>query len=177
MEKSRQPRMVVSQRDIVLDSLEFLEQEFELKGIRLFDEGVATLRDNIVKAADDILLQLLAEEAKKTDAKAAVADTPKQKASHYKRFLSKIVEFESLMADPSRLTQLKQEVLLKVRENLVRDLILKAQKYEFKGNLKKAKEVYMDALFELKNDDIPDYLQASLIQEVEGHLRRLKSSS
>ena len=32
----------------------------------------------------------------------------------------------------------------------------------------------MDALFELKHDDVPDHLQADLLKEVESHLRRLE---
>jgi len=174
MQKSKQPRTVASRRDVILESLEYLEAEFESKEIPIYEVGVAKLRSDISRAADDLLIAILAEEAKKMDAKAAVADTPKQKASHYKRFLTKVIEFESLLSDPSRLEDIKTDIILKVREGIVRDLILKAQKHEFKGNLKKAKESYMDALFELKHDDVPDHLQAELIKEVESHLQRLE---
>lgn len=174
MQKSRQPQTVASRRDVILESLEYLESEFESKGIPIYEAKITKLRDDVTRAADNLLLAILAEEARKVDAKAAVADTPKQKASHYKRFLTKVIEFEALLSDPSQLHDIKTEVVLKVRENIVRDLILKAQKHEFKGNLKKAKEVYMDALFELKHDDVPDHLQADLLKEVESHLRRLE---
>lgn len=176
IQRSKQPRTIASRRDVILESLEYLESEFESKGIPIYEVGIAKLREDIGRAADDLLLVLLAEEAKKVDAKAAVADTPKQKASHFKRFLTKVIDFETLLSDPGRLAQLKADVVVKVREQVVRDLIIKAQKYEFKGNLKKAKEVYMDALFELKHDDVPNELQKDLIHEVEDNLRRLDAT-
>jgi len=175
MQKAKQPKTIVSKRDDILQALDFLKDEYESKGIPVFDSGVSQMQRNINMIADELLIELLAEEAKKTDTRAAVSDTPKQKAAHYKRFLSKLVDFESLMSDPSQVASIKYDVILKIREHVIQDLITKAQKYEFKGNLKKAKETYMDALFELKNDDIPDELQAHLINEVQSNLDRLEA--
>ncbi|WP_148229281.1 hypothetical protein [Oceanithermus profundus] len=175
MQKTKHPKTIISKRDDILEVLNHLEDEFESKGISVFDYSVSQMRRDMLSAADELLIDLLAEEAKKTDSKAVVSDTPKQKATHYKRFLSKLVDFESLMSDPSQISAIKYDIIVKIREHIIQDLITKAQKYEFKGYLKKAREIYMDALFELKNDDIPDELQAHLINIVQDNLNRLEA--
>lgn len=50
-----------------------------------------------------------------------------------------------------------------------------AEKAEMKGNKKKALDCYIDALYHLQNDDVPDEEQTDMISELENRIQRLRS--
>ncbi len=51
---------------------------------------------------------------------------------------------------------------------------IKAERFEFKNNDKKALDVYQNILFALTHDDVDDALQRGLIDEVEAKIRFLQ---
>lgn len=61
-----------------------------------------------------------------------------------------------------------------IYEEELRDYKLKAERFEFKGETKKAISAYQDALFYLKKDDIDDSQQSVEIAEVEAKIQLLQ---
>ncbi len=71
---------------------------------------------------------------------------------------------------PSVLAVWREKFTAYIHQTELDDLLMKADKYEFKGEWKKAVSAYQDVLFFLKRDHIPDEEQAEQLAEIEARV-------
>ena len=65
-------------------------------------------------------------------------------------------------------------IMTYINKEELKDIETKAERFEFKGNYKKAIDAYKDALFYLKKDDVDDALQQDDINRIETKIEELE---
>lgn len=148
--------------------------KYEKKGIVTISPSPKTVIRDFTKRHDDILLEEIQEIIKKSQAKADLASSVRTKVTALNSARLKVLEVGE---------SLKNTALLKPHESALKTAAHKAElqgyldaasKAEFKGNKKKAIDQYQEALYFLKNDDVPDDLQRSEIVVIEAKIRELQ---
>ncbi len=173
IQTSKNAEVIASHRDLMLEKLAHLEVTLEQKGIPVYDRPVAEMKRLALEGADERILQLLEEEARKTHAKAAAATSSEEKTALYTRFWDTLVELEFLMHDPSPLLPFKEQLAFKIREHRIDALIEQAEKAEFKEQWEEALALYQEALYELMNDPAL-YIQDERVRWLEARIAALR---
>ncbi|WP_342537294.1 hypothetical protein [Sporosarcina sp. FSL K6-3508] len=163
----------ISRLDVILEHLDILDSEYIEKGVFL---NIDT--KDMRKTMNEIKYQIFDEEAyKKTDEflrKAGLAKTLNTKINNANKALLFLKELQD---DYGYLNEeLGIRVMKYIHDAEYQDLLLKAEREEFKENHKKAIDKYKDVLFFLAKDDIDDNLQREIIQNIERKIEDLTSS-
>ncbi|MFD1206685.1 hypothetical protein ACFQ38_16430 [Sporosarcina contaminans] len=159
--------------DTIIDNLNVLQEEYVSKGIVLpFD--IQNQKDKM----ESLKIQIIDEEAhKKTEdflRKAGLAKTLNTKINNANKALLFLKELQD---DYGYVNEtLGIEVIQFIHDSEYQDLLLKAEKEEFKENYKKAIDRYKDVLFFLRKDDIDDSLQQDKISFVENKIDSLSAA-
>lgn len=110
--------------------------------------------------------------------KAKLAKTPTTQIGYIEKALA---EIQDGLNDPYvfRKLLLEKQAYLEALPNTIqlKNFLEQAERFEFKGYYSKAIDAYMDALFVLKKDDIPDDKQGRQISVLENKIAQLRNES
>ena len=160
----------ISRMDVAISTLESLIAHFD--DIQELKEWYAALVDFHRPALHREQLESAIE---KHMIRARAVTTLKAKISNAEKAL---IEVESAYSNPhidkKAVDHYKQAINQFLTDVQVNDYAEKARKHEFKGHYDKAADAYLDALFHIKNDAVPDELQAEQILEIERMANELR---
>ena len=164
----------LSRCDLLIEHMQVLA-EYQAKG--MIDETnppASQLVQQNTEFRDSMILEEIDELVSKADAKAGVATTPRTKANAYSAMLLKVRELTEMLSDSGKGAPYEHQLQMGAHGALLDGYIDEARKAEFKGNTKKALDRYQEALYFVKNDDIPDEQQTAQIQELEAKIQELQ---
>lgn len=108
------------------------------------------------------------------------ADMAKTRASKISNANKGLLLIQQAADDPdnsypaSVLTAWREQFTSYIHQTELDELLMKADKCEFKGEWKKAVSAYQDVLYFLKRDHIPDEEQAGQLAEIEGKIAEMQ---
>jgi len=111
--------------------------------------------------------------AEKAKAKAEVAATATSKQNALGAGLLKVREIMQNHEDVIAIGGIELELKTLMRKAKLDGFLEAAKKAEFKGNKKKAIDQYQEALYFIRNDDVPDDQQNEEIRQIEAKLKDL----
>ena len=162
----------LSRCDLLLEHAEHLLQ-YEQKGIPTLAPLPSEILSDFKPYRDDLILEEAHQAAKKAKAKAQVAATTTSKHNALGSGLLKVKEIMQNSSDPSIGETIELELKSLIHKAKLDGFLEAARKAEFKGNKKKAIDQYQEALYFIRNDDVPDDQQSQYIEEIESKLKGL----
>ncbi|PIC71376.1 hypothetical protein CSV77_04930 [Sporosarcina sp. P16b] len=159
--------------DTIVNNLNILAEEYVSKGINIpldidsFKNKISVIKSQIIEA----------EAYNKTDdflRKAGLAKTLNTKINNANKALLFLKELQNDFGYMNE--ELGIKVMRYIHDAEYQDLLLKAEKEEFKENYKKAIDKYKDVLFFLAKDDIDDNLQRDIIQNIQNKIDTLSTN-
>lgn len=161
----------ISRCDVILSNLAKLK-DYQQKGYN-FNFNISEKIEEYVhrrKVLIDFYSKTKVDEALK---KAELAKTKSSKINNINKVILFLKDLEEKYGVNK--TRTINKLLKEIHSIELEDLILKAEKEEFKGNIKKAIDKYQDILFFLTNDDIKDSLQKDEFEKYETKIKQLQS--
>lgn len=156
--------------DTIIQNLNVLQTEYVSKGVTL-PFSTEKQRDKM----ESLRFQIVDEEAqRKTEdflRKASLAKTLNTKINNANKALLFLKELQDDYGYVNE--SLGIEAIQFIHQSEYQDLLLRAEKEEFKENYKKAIDRYKDVLFFLRKDEIDDSLQKDKIDFVENKIDNL----
>lgn len=133
------------------------------------------LYDICIQSQHDIHFLQIGLNVEKVMLKSKVAKSHSSKVTNAVKALEYVENgFSNDFVDKDKLQTLKDSIEEYISELEINNFEMKAQKLEAKDKFQAAKDVYIDALFYIKNDSIPDAKQAEKIWELEKKIADLK---
>jgi len=164
----------LSRCDLLLEHMEFLLQ-YEEKGIPTLSPPPSTAIVEFKSYREELVLEEARKAVDKAKAKANVASTSTAKHNALGSGLLKAQEIMKNSSNPSAGQEIESELKSLMHKVKLDGFLDAARKAEFKGNKKKAIDQYQEALFFIRNDDIPDDRQSKEIEEIESKLKELQA--
>ena len=151
-------------------------QKYEQKGIQgLFTQPIPQCLREIQEDRERLIQEVVEETETKARDRAEVASTVATKVSAAKRGIQALHKLQEEVGEHPAIDHAKAGLKEYAREIEFTSYIDAAQKAEFKRNHKKALDQYLEALYALKTDNVPDETQAKTIAELEEKIAALKS--
>ncbi len=147
--------------------------KYEGKGIRTTDPAPSALIEDIEAARRSGVLNWIDREMSAARAKSDAATTPAAKTRGYSKLLENISSIYSEVAFTRDLAAAETKVRKELDTLRLNIEIERAEKLEFKGQKKRACDAYLEALFLLRGDSIPDDEQQPEIDKIESKIRQL----
>lgn len=162
----------VSRCDLLIQYLTDL-LKFEKKGIPTLNTLPSVLLEQYVPMREELIILGLREEIADARRKNLVTVSTKSKIAQLSKVLMKIDEYRAISKDALAVMALHNDIEQQIQEIQMKSFLEDAQKYEFKGQKKKALDKYYEALYMLRHDDISDSEQGTLIENLESKIREL----
>lgn len=162
----------LSRCDLLLEHAEDLLQ-YEKKGIPTLSPSPSEILSEFRGYRDELILEEANNVAQKAKAKSEVASTTTAKHNALASGLLKAQEIIQNNSKSSIGDELERELKALMHNVKLDGFLEAAKKAEFKGNKKKAIDQYQEALFFIRNDDVPDNQQRSKIGQIEAKLKEL----
>ena len=163
----------LSRADLVIQLASEIVDSFESKGITVMEPSATDLLRRYKDGRDEIIKESLEQEYKKASAKSEVSTTAKTKINPLSKVLLKIQEYKSQLTKRESLDELEQKVNIDIHAIQLHFFLDDAKKAEFKGNIKKALDKYLEALYFIKTDKIDDIKQQDTILNIENKIKEL----
>ncbi len=127
------------------------------------------------KMRTDLHNEIVQDNVRKLMDKARIAKTVTGKVNSATKALEVLkAALGNEYIDKDKVRKSAMAVQLFINQEQLKDYELKAERFEFKANYKKALDLYQDALFFLKKDDIDDSEQAKDIQRIEKKIEEMR---
>lgn len=165
----------LSRCDVLIERAGDLIQ-YEERGIPTIEPAPSTIVTESHQLRDEIILEAANAVAEQARDKADLAATARAKSSALGAAYLKAKEILSESNSDRFGIDLLQKLKQASHQATLDGFLEAARKAEFKGNSKKAMDQYQEALFFIKNDDIPDSQQITEIREIEQALKRLEGA-
>lgn len=123
---------------------------------------------------DKLIIEEACKVADKGKAKAEVAATIASKYNALANSLIKVKDIFKNLSNPTFGKKVEKELKFLIHKIKLDGFLDAAKKAEFKGNKKRAIDQYQEALYFIRNDDIPDDQQIKEIKEIESKLKELE---
>lgn len=162
----------LSRCDLLLEHAEHLLQ-YEEKSIPTLSPLPSEILSEFRGYRDDLILEEAHQVAQKAKAKSEVASTITAKHNALASGLLKAQEIIQNSSDTLIGEELEHELKFLMHKAKLDGFLEAAKKAEFKGNKKKAVDQYQEALFFIRNDDVPDDQQSLEIRQIEAKLKEL----
>lgn len=160
----------ISRLDVAIDKLAHLRSRFPHRSD--IAESLQDCRDYRPK----LHTALVEEAVQKYMDKARLAKTLSGKVNSANKALEVLRDaIDDEYVDRGMLEQSVLFVRAYINAEELKDIEIKAERFEFKENYKKALDLYQDALFFLKKDDIDDAEQQSDIERIEGKIEEMRA--
>ncbi len=125
---------------------------------------------------DLMILEEMEKQVADALAKGEMVASRARKLNQASAVLPNLHDFKGQVRNPEPLNELEQKVKDFIHKTLLEGYLEAAEKAEFKRQRKKAVDLYREALYFLKHDDIDDRLQAENIVEIQGKLTELEKA-
>lgn len=172
IENSKNCKTRLSRCETIIQHAQLL-LEYEERDIPTIRPLPSQMIKKYISRHDELLIEEVKGLFNKAKTKAEVAATTKTKTKAFSDCYVKAKEFLENLNKPSNGESLIKEIKKQIHSSTLNGYIQDARKAEFKGKTKKAIEQYQEALFFIKNDDIPDDLQSDEITEIEEKIQEL----
>lgn len=163
----------LSRADLVIQLTSEIVDSFESKGITVMEPSATDLLRRYKDGRDEIIKESLEQEYKKASAKSEVSTTAKTKINPLSKVLLKIQEYKSQLTKRESLDGLEQQINIDIHAIQLHFFLDDTKKAEFKGNIKKALDKYLEALYFIKTDKIDDIKQQDTILNIENKIKEL----
>ena len=147
--------------------------KYETRGIPTTDPSPSDFVRNITSARRSAIMEWIDRELSAARAKSDAATTPASKTRGYSRLLESINSVYAEIEDPSEIREAETAVRRELDTVRLKVEIARANKLAFKGQKKRACEAYLDALYLLREDSVPDAEQRAEIDDIESKIREL----
>jgi len=148
----------------------------EQRGIPTITPPPSELLRHAAELRNEIILESAEQVAKTARDKADVATTSRAKSNAFSSGYLKAKDILEQSSEPGSGAAILAEMKSGTHRAILDGFLEAARKAEFKGNQKKAIDQYQEALFFIKNDEIPDEQQATEIGVIESAIEKLQSS-
>lgn len=173
VEKSKNFNTRYKRVEIAIEKAQQLYDEYWQKGVRFFEPNPKQAVEKLKEKRLEIIESEIKNRVERHLEKAERAKTIRTKISNADKALDELVKFRQEFDYENK--DLEANIHAFIHKAQYDDFILNAEKNEFKGNTKKALDLYLEALFFLQKDDIPDEEQKDLIKEIETKIKKLKN--
>ena len=119
------------------------------------------------------LLEWIEEEISAAVKKSEAATTPTARLRPYSKLLEHISTIYAAVPDMNGLEDLETATRRAMDHTRLRSELERAEKFAFKGQKKRACDAYLDALYIIRTDSVPDADQEADAAEIEGKIRVL----
>lgn len=143
---------------------------YEEAGIPTINPPPSILVQRYEQTKDALITKSLEEEFEGVRRKMALTAGSKSKVTYLQKLALRIHDLRGRATQPKSLDDLEQRVRKAIHSAQLEGYLDQAKRYEFKGNKKKALDLYYDALYFLKHDEIEDSLQAEHISALEAKI-------
>jgi len=165
----------IKRLDTMIDMSKKLQEEFIDRGINpLTGDSPQTIIEKAEKAKLENIEIELRKKVEFHLEKARRAQTSKTMISNADKALDELLKFNQEYDYENK--ELELEIHAFIHKANYEGLVLEAEKFEFKDNVKKAIDKYQEALFFLKRDGIPDEQQQELISSLETKIEELSNN-
>lgn len=162
----------LSRCDLLLEHAEQLYL-YEQKGIPTIDPQPSRILSEYRPYRESLIVHEAQKAAQKAISKAELAITPSSKQNALGSGVIKVQEIFEQSSDPSTGLSIVNDLKSQMHKAKYEGFLEAAKKAEFKGNSKKAIDQYQEALFFIRNDDVPDEQQKNEIEHIESKLKDL----
>jgi hypothetical protein len=162
----------LSRCELVIEYAQALSK-YEQLGISTINPSPSALMYQYQVKRNEILVEGLKDELRRTFDKVSVAQNPKAKINHLSKLLLTIREHKMKIPGEYNIDDLEKRVIDSISDIQLETYLDTARKAEFKGNNKKALDQYYEALYFLQHDDIDDSLQKEMILKIEAKISKL----
>ena len=146
---------------------------YERRGIAITDPPPSGVIRDIKSARRDRLLSWVADELAAAHKKSQAATTPAAKIRPFSKLLENMGTIYSSAPDLDDLVSKEAEIRRALDGARLRSELERANKLAFKGQKKRACDAYLDALYILRTDSIPDNEQEGDAAKIEAKIREL----
>ena len=148
-------------------------RKYERRGVSTTNPAPSELIERIASTRRSTVLSWIDRELLAARAKSEVATTPAGKIGGYTKLLETINTIYAEVDDIAELWDAETAVRQELDSVRLKTEIDRGARLVFKGQKKRACEAYLDALYLLRGDSIPDHQQQAEIKEIENKIRSL----
>lgn len=148
-------------------------RRYEQRGLTSTDPAPSQFLNHLEAEREKALLEWLDAEIIKVRAKSQAATTPAAKTRPFSKLLEAFTDIYAELDDVTKIET--RELMIRHEMDALRlDIELdKAERLAFKGQRKRALDAYLDALYLLRKDSIPDNRQQAEVSRIESKIREL----
>lgn len=146
--------------------------KYENRGIDIISPPPSEIINNYREKKTDLVLSYIKSEIENAREKAELATTVNSGVNAFNKVLNKILELYELIEDKSSLKTLEETVKRNMFDFKIKRHIEDAEKSEFKGNVRKAQDFYMEALFLMEKENIEN---EELKKKIQSKVEKLKT--
>ena len=147
--------------------------KYESHGIPATDPTPTRFIEGIASTRQSTVLEWIERELSAARAKAEAATTPAGKTRGFSKLLENINTIYAEVDDPREIREVETAVRKELDSVRLRVEIGRAEKLAFKGQKKRACEAYLDALYLLRSDSVPDEEQRAEADQIEAKIKEL----
>lgn len=146
-------------------------QRFELKGEPTISPVPSEILPGFRRQREEAIRSEIEAIARKAVAGAEAAEVEKR-APLVQKALQKAAEWEGLLPE-GQLAQPVAELKALLHVARLESMVEEARRYEFKGDARRALDLYQEALYMVLNDEVPDEQQQEEIHALDAKIRAL----
>lgn len=146
---------------------------YEHVGLPTLNTAPSKLASILAQQKEKMVVEYLTGGFERAKTKAGIMPLGKTRINLFVKVLFDIREHKASLADPSALEVLEKEVSHHHQWMQLDTFLQEGHAFEFKKQPKKALQRYYDALYFLRNDEIPDALQKEHIAWIEARIAAL----
>lgn len=146
-------------------------QALELRGEATISPPPSQILPGFRREREELIRKEIEEIARKTMA-ASEAATVEKRAAIVQKAVQKAAEWEGLLPE-GRVAQPVAELKALLHVARLEAMVEDARRFEFKGEAKRALDLYQEALYMVLNDEVPDAQQQEEIAALDGKIRAL----
>lgn len=154
----------------LIDASEAL-QALELRGEATISPPPSQILPAFRREREELIRNEIAEISRKAMA-ATEAATVEKRVSIVQKAVQKAAEWEGLLPE-GRIAQPVEELKARLHVARLESMVEEARRFEFKGEGKRALDLYQEALYLVLNDEIPDEQQQEEIAALDAKIRAL----
>src|SRR3990170_938630 len=166
---------LVSRCDVAIAYAEELTK-YEKRGIATRDPPPSVIAQRFRLKKDQRILDAFKQECLDAQQQMLVA-TPKTKVKQLSKVLLHLRDYKGKMSNAALLGPIEQLLIAGIHDTQLNGYLDGAKRAEFKKQNKKALDLYYEALYFLKHDEIQDSLQTKHISEIEEKIKEFERGS
>ena len=169
-ETSKNIDSILSRIDTMIENFEQL-LPYDQRGISTTETPPKTGIKRCREAKIQAIVHYINDQWVRARDKSSNAKSHSAKTNPYNKVLEKITEYQIKLDDISELERLEHEIRKEQADEVVNFHMESAEKAEFKSQNKKALDQYLEALYVMRKDVVPDSEQKQMIEHAKTKVR------